>query len=211
MSKTLYIYGAGGHAKVVAATARLLEYEIKGFCEDSPDRVGQPFFGSFIIPFSDIPIGGDIAVAFGNNIIRYQKIVALKKYYHLPTLIHPSAQVAKEVQFGDGCFVAALSNIDPDCRIGDACIINKLSNVSHDAEIGAGTHVSVRVAIAGNVSIGKCCCIGIGSSIIERISIGDRVIVGAGAVVIRDLPASVTAVGIPAQVIKRVAGRENML
>lgn len=202
MDKTLYIYGAGGHAKVVAATARLLGYEIKGFCEDSTARTGQPFFGSLIIPFDDIPVGSNIAVAFGNNIIRHQKVMELKENYHLPTLIHPSAQVAEGVQLGVGCFIAALSNIDPDCQLGTGCILNKLSNISHDSVVGAGTHVAGGVIVAGNVNIGKCCCIGIGSRIVEKITIGDNVTVGAGAVVIRDLPANVIAVGVPAKIIK---------
>ena len=202
MSKDIYIYGAGGHAKVVAATARLLGYEVKGFCEDSTDRIGQVFFDSEILPFTDIPAGTNIAVAFGNNSVRYQKVMELKEKFNLPTLIHPSAQIAERAEIGIGCFIAALSNIDPDCKIGDACIINKLANVSHDSVIGAGTHVSVGAAIAGNVTIGKCCCIGIGSRIIEKISVGDQVIVGAGAVVIRNLPSNVTAVGVPAKIIK---------
>jgi len=38
--------------------------------------------------------------------------------------------------------------------------------------------------------------------VIEKISIGKGTIIGAGAVVTNDLPAGVTAVGVPAKVIK---------
>lgn len=202
MNKTLYIYGAGGHAKVVAATARLLGYEIKGFCEDSTDRIGHSFCEASIIPFADIPRNSNLFIAFGDNSARYRKVVELNGKYHFPTLIHPSAQVADGVIIGIGCFIAALSNIDPACRIGDACIVNKLSNISHDSQIDNGVHICGGVTIAGSVSVGECCCIGIGSRIIEKISIGDHVIVGAGAVVIKDLPSNCTAVGIPAKIIK---------
>lgn len=68
--------------------------------------------------------------------------------------------------------------------------------------IGAGTHIYDRVAIACNVKIGNCCCIGIGSSIIEKFSIGNHTVIGAGAVVIRDIPDGVTAVGVPAKILK---------
>ena len=201
MDKTLYIYGAGGHAKVVAATARLLGYQVKGFCEDYSARIGELFFGAPIIPFEKIPHGANVFIAFGNNAVRYQKVSELKMIFNIPTLIHPSAQVASNVKIGCGCFIAALSNIDPDCRIGDGCILNNLSNISHDSVVGDGTHVSGGVSSAGEVAIGRCCCIGIGSRIIEKISIGDNVIVGAGAVVIRNLPSDVTAVGVPAHII----------
>jgi len=42
-----------------------------------------------------------------------------------------------------------------------------------------------------------------GATVINRVSIGDWTIVGAGAVVVDDLPAGVTAVGVPARVIVR--------
>lgn len=202
MDRDLYIYGAGGHAKVVAATARLLGYQVKGFCEDHSVRIGELFFGAPIVPFEQIPHGANVFIAFGNNSVRYQKITELKKTFNIPTLIHPSAQVASDIKIGCGCFIEALSNIDPDCQLGTGCILNKLSNISHDSVVGAGTHVAGGVIVAGNVNIGKCCCIGIGSRIIEKITIGDNVTVGAGAVVIRDLPANVIAVGVPAKIIK---------
>jgi acetyltransferase-like isoleucine patch superfamily enzyme len=41
-----------------------------------------------------------------------------------------------------------------------------------------------------------------GAKIIQGISIGPWTVVGAGAAVVRDLPANVTAVGVPARVIK---------
>ena len=43
---------------------------------------------------------------------------------------------------------------------------------------------------------------GTGAAIIQGITIGEWTIIGAGAVVVDDIPANVTAVGIPAKVIK---------
>jgi acetyltransferase-like isoleucine patch superfamily enzyme len=59
------------------------------------------------------------------------------------------------------------------------------------------------VHIAGNVTLGEGCFIGIGASIIQQCSIGEATIIGAGATVVGDLEAHVTAVGVPARVIKR--------
>ena len=56
--------------------------------------------------------------------------------------------------------------------------------------------------LAGNVTVGEGCYIGMGANIIQGISIGPWSIIGAGAVVVRDIPANVTAVGVPAKVIK---------
>ena len=53
------------------------------------------------------------------------------------------------------------------------------------------------------VVIGKGSFIGLGASIIEFKQIDDYSIIGAGAVVIEDIPDHVTAVGMPARIIKR--------
>ena len=44
--------------------------------------------------------------------------------------------------------------------------------------------------------------IGIGSSVIEGIKIGKKVTIGAGASVISEIPDGMTAVGVPAKLIK---------
>ncbi len=52
------------------------------------------------------------------------------------------------------------------------------------------------------MSVGEGCYPGIGSSVIERVTAGGWAIVGGGACVTRDLPGNVTAVGVPARVVK---------
>jgi acetyltransferase EpsM len=52
------------------------------------------------------------------------------------------------------------------------------------------------------VNVGEGCYIGMGANVIQGKSIGDWTVVGAGAAVVTDLPANVTAVGVPAAVVK---------
>ena len=199
--KKIYIYGAGGHAKVVAAAAELCGYTVCGFFEDGNERVGGLFFEKPIVSLEDIPEKAFLFIAFGNNTIRLQKGVELGKRFCIPSIIHPSAQVSKYARIGKGVFIGALSNIDPDCRIEDFCIINNHASLSHDSIIGKGSHVSVGAALAGHTTVGQCCCIGIGSKVKDETTIGDYSTIGAGAVVIRDIPDNVTAVGCPARII----------
>lgn len=201
MSKEIYIYGAGGHAKVVAAAARLCGYKIMGFWEDSTARVGEPFFGSNIVAFEDVPEGALIFIAFGNNKIRLQKGVDLASGFVFPSIFHPSAQIAEGVEIGCGCYFGANSNVDPNCKIGDFCIVNNNANVSHDSILADGCHVCGGVNMAGRTQIGICTLIGVGSCIIENCTVGNNTIVGAGSTVIHDIPSDVTAVGSPARVI----------
>jgi len=61
----------------------------------------------------------------------------------------------------------------------------------------AGLHLCIIAA-----GIGEGCYIGMGANVIQGITIGPWSTIGAGAVVICDIPPHVTAVGVPARVIK---------
>ncbi len=206
MAEKIYIYGCGGHAKVVAATARLCGYEIGGFWEDSDARVGEDFFGSKIIALSDVPRGALIFIAFGDNRMRLQRGIALQDDFRIATIIHPTAQIAEHVKIGRGCYVGALANVDPDVEIGDFCIVNNGSNISHESRLGDACHICGGTQLAGNCGIGKCAMVGIGSCVIEKCKIGDGTIIGAGSTIIADIPSNVVAVGSPAKVIKVANG-----
>jgi len=64
-------------------------------------------------------------------------------------------------------------------------------------------HISPGAHLAGHVHVGTLTHIGIGASVIQRVKIGRNVIIGAGAAVIDNIPDNVTAVGVPAKVLKQ--------
>lgn len=202
MPKRIYIYGAGGHAKVVAATARLCGYEIAGFWEDSSEHVGKSFFGSNIISFESIPPDANIFIAFGDNSERHKKGKMLERDFQIVTIIHPSAQIADGVMIGQGCYIGALSNIDPGCIIEKFCIVNNGANISHDTILHTGCHICGGSQLAGHCSVGQRSMIGIGSCMKEDSIVGDDAIIGAGSTIINDIPAGVMAYGTPARPVK---------
>jgi acetyltransferase-like isoleucine patch superfamily enzyme len=53
------------------------------------------------------------------------------------------------------------------------------------------------------VKMGEGVDLGTGASVIQGKQIGEWSVIGAGAVVTQDIPAHVTAVGVPCRVIKR--------
>lgn len=67
-------------------------------------------------------------------------------------------------------------------------------SVTHGVTIGAGG-----VGKIGVPEIGNNVYVGSGAKILGKIKVGDNVRIGANAVVVRDLPASCTAVGVPAR------------
>lgn len=73
-----------------------------------------------------------------------------------------------------------------------------------DSEVGANCRIFQQVTlgtgpIAGLPRIGADVHIGAGAKIIGGVVIGDRAVIGANSVVISDVPADMTAAGIPAE------------
>lgn len=118
------------------------------------------------------------------------------------TLIHPTACVGFQVQVGEGSCFAPHSMATTRVRIGRHCIVNIKASVSHDCVLGDFVNVNPGATICGNVTIGDGAYVGAGAVIKEKITIGANSVIGAGAVVVTDLPPNVTAVGVPARVIK---------
>jgi acetyltransferase EpsM len=118
------------------------------------------------------------------------------------TLQEPAAHVGLDVEIGAGTCLAPGSIVTTRARIGRHCILNVNVSVSHDAVIADYVNLNPGVIVAGSVRIGEGCYIGAGATIIDKVAIGPGAIVGAGAVVVEDLPPNVTAVGVPARIIK---------
>jgi UDP-N-acetylbacillosamine N-acetyltransferase len=207
----LIIWGASGHARVVADIIRLSGvYAIAGFIDDvHPERAGESFEGSTILGGRETladSLGSGVThliAAFGDCKERLKiSRFAAEQGFVLGTAIHPSAVVAASSHIGAGTVIAANAVVNPATTIGDGVIVNTSASIDHDCRIGNGAHVSPGACLAGGVSVGDCAWIGIGAAIADGRKIGDRAIVGAGAVVVDDIPPDVVAYGVPARVVR---------
>jgi acetyltransferase EpsM len=204
------IWGAAGHAKVVADILRRNAYTVCGFLDETtPDRRGESFCGATVLgganQLSKIYESGvrKAIVAFGDNMRRLAVGKLLEERgFELITAIHPSAVIALDALIGPGSVVAAGAVVNPGTKIGRCGILNTAATVDHDCAIADGAHIGPGAHIAGHAQVGRCAWIGIGATIIDRKRIGAWSIVGAGAVVIEDVPDRVLVAGVPARVIK---------
>ncbi|MBS4534479.1 acetyltransferase [Clostridium sp. D2Q-14] len=207
MSK-LMILGAGGHGKVVAETAELMnKWDEIAFLDDNIELKevnGYKVIGK-LKEYKLYKNGYQYAfVAIGDNELRLNLINELLKIgFKIPILIHPFTSISDKVHLGKGSVIMAGAVINTNSIIGKGCIINTSSSIDHDCILKDGVHVSPGAHIAGNVIVGNKTWLCIGTSLINDIRIGNNVIVASGASVIKDIEDDVLIAGVPARVIKR--------
>lgn len=198
-----YIYGAGGHGKVVLDTMLLSNLKCDGFVDNKSisEWVGFPVFKANLLKNEEQqPIF--IHIAIGDNLVRERISKDLDGLSFL-SVTHPCATASGSARIGEGSLLAAGAIIGPDSNIGKHCIINHLAVVDHDCTVGDFCHIAPHASLGGAARVGKGVLIGAGAIILPGIVIGDYAIVGAGAIVTKNIQAGVTVVGNPALPINR--------
>jgi len=205
------IWGAGGHAKIVADTIRRGgQFEVAGFIDDgNPDRAGTIFYGALLYASPRPLLDADVrllAVAIGDNECRLTKAETGRQAgFVLPAVIDPTAIISDTARLGDGTLVVAGAIINADASIAECAIVNTGAIVEHDCRIEDGVHIAPGATLAGNVSVGSCTMIGAGSTVRNGVRIGRHSIIGVGSAVVGDIPDHVVAFGVPARVVRKIA------
>ena len=199
------IIGAGGHGKVVLdAVLSAGVHVVAGIVDDNAKLLGTRLFGiSISESIEDLSNVEGYIVAIGDNRVRREKYnLYLQAGYTPVTIIHPSAVISPSVHIGEGTVVLANVVINPDATIGDNAVLYTSCTVDHECNISDHSYISPGCNICGRVRVGTGVMLGAGAVVLPGLSIGEWSIVGAGAVVTADLPGNVTAVGVPARIIR---------
>lgn len=212
--KQVVILGAGGFAREVLWVFKDInkdkpEWEILGFIDENPDNHGKilcdvPVLGGF--EWFDSHRSNAVYAICGVGTPRTKKRLVEKcsdKGIPFCSVIHPSVLLSEYVTIGKGTVITAGNILTTQIEVGDHVIINLDCTIGHDTVIENYCTILPGCHVSGNVHIGKGADLGTGSVIIQGKQIGAWSIIGAGAVVTSDIPAHVTAVGIPAKVIKQ--------
>ena len=203
----IFVYGAGGHGKVVAEILLAAGRQLTGFIDDDArllhtQLLGRPVVGnSALLRARAERCKTWVALGVGNNESRSRLAQQCLSWgIDLMTAIHPTAAVSPSALLGPGTVVMPRAVVNADARLGQGVIVNSGAIVEHDAAIGDWAHISPAAALGGSARLGCFSHLGMGAVVLPGVSVGSNTVVGAGAVVVRDLPDGVVAVGIPARV-----------
>lgn len=203
-----FIFGAGGHAKVVIdALLSQGEGAIQLYDDDTRkfniDFLGYKVQGSRqdLIDQAKLDSSIKVVVAIGADNTRRKIYEDLKmQKVHFSNIIHRSAIIANFVELGEGLMIMAGAIINADTKVGNNVIINTGSVIEHDVIIGDHVHIAPNATLCGGVRIGELTLIGAGAIILPGIKVGSGCLIGAGSVVTNDVQDRTKLWGAPARI-----------
>src|SRR6056297_307029 len=119
---SVWVIGAGGHAKVVIATLQASGRDVAGVLDDDAAKHGTTVLGVPVLGPVERAAGGEALVAIGNNAVRKRIAEALPEV-RWASAVHPSAVVHPSVQVGAGSVVFAGAVVQPETRLGRHVIV----------------------------------------------------------------------------------------
>lgn len=203
----IFLFGAGGHAKVVAdIVEREGRNHIAFLIDDDVKNIGASILGHPVIGERMHLLAEDKTkalkgiVTIGDNYARCSAISWLiRNGFSLDSAIHPAAVVGKSADILDGVVVMANAVINTDARIKRGVIVNTSASVDHDCCIEEGAHIAPGAILCGGVYIGRNTIVGAGAVLCPGVHVGREVVIGAGATVVNDIVDGQRVFGTPAK------------
>lgn len=185
----MFLYGAGGHAKVIIDILNTARIPVAGIFDDNLKDCtlsGYPILGKY----NDQELSRPLIISIGNNLIRASLAKKLSEDFGIA--VHSGAIVSPSAVIEAGTVVMQGAVIQADAKVGKHVIINTNASVDHDCIIRSFSHISPGVVLCGHVEVGEGTFIGAGSVVTPGVKIGEWCKVAAGSVITKDLPSNVT-------------------
>ncbi|RYY20932.1 MAG: acetyltransferase [Cytophagaceae bacterium] len=210
--RPLVIVGAGGLGREVLLLLQQLNeaganWDVRGFYDDQPPAgptvTGLPYLGTtHDLNQTTEPLA--VAVAVGSSVSRAAVVGRLTSaQLSFPALVHPGVRLAahQRIALGKGCLIQQGCILTCDIVLGCFVLVNLSCTIGHDAVLEDFCSLMPHANVGGAAHLGAGTYLGTNATIIQAVRVGAGTIIGAGAVVVRELPAGVTAVGVPAKAI----------
>ncbi|HYN61134.1 MAG TPA: NeuD/PglB/VioB family sugar acetyltransferase [Rubrivivax sp.] len=207
MSKPLVIFGVGDlPEQAYYYFSQHAGRQVEAFTVDAEFLTTDHFAGLPVLPFEETqrrfpPATHELFVAIGysraNSVRRRVFLDAQARGYTLPSFVHETAVVARNVHIGANCLLRELAALSPFATLGDNVFVGVHANVSHHARIASHVFIAGGAIVCGRAILGEGCFIGASSVVRDQASVGPGCIVGAGAVILGDCDAGGVYVATP--------------
>ena len=212
MLKDIIIIGAGGVGRETALIIESInehkeEWNLLGFVDDDENIQGKLINGYNVLGKLEYLLNYNkevyVVCAIANCKVKKAMVNHLQenKNIKFATLIHPSVNINKTVEIGQGSIIYNGVILTANIKIGNQVIISPKCGIGHDSVIEDYVTLLWNVNVSGSVKIGQGSTLGSGSTIIQGLEIGKNSFIGAGAAVIRDIEENKIAVGVPSKYI----------
>jgi sugar O-acyltransferase (sialic acid O-acetyltransferase NeuD family) len=195
--KPVYLYGAGGHAKVILDMLEEEGRSVQCVFDDNPDL--RLFLGYPVRPWVS---GGapemEGIISIGDNQTRRE--IAARTNGPFMRIAHRNSYLSSRAAWGEGTVLMSGTSLHSGAILGAHCIVNTHASVDHDCWTGDFVHIGPHAVLCGHVEIGEGTLVGAGSVIVPGIKVGRWALIGAGAVIRRDVPDGATVVGNPGRI-----------
>ena len=212
--RRLAIFGAGGLGREVLVLVQQLNaagdgWELAGFYDDrtpaTPTVAGLPYLGT-AAALNAVAEPLAVALAVGSSAGRAAVVARLTNpQLWFPPLVHPAVALlpAQRIALGAGCLVQQGCILTCDVTLGSFVLLNLGCTLGHDAVLENFCSLMPHANVGGGAHLGAGCYLGTNATVIHQVRLGAGTTLGAGAVAVRDLPAGITAVGVPARELRR--------
>ncbi|MBS1570484.1 MAG: acetyltransferase [Bacteroidetes bacterium] len=215
ITKKLILFGASNFGDEIVQLFRDINkslsvgaWDIIGFLDDNPSSVGKVRNGIQVLGTRDWLATVNVTEFYfvcvvGSPSARASVVQFLQKSgCRFASGVHPSVIISDTSRIAEGTVVTAGNIITTNVIIGEHVIVNLSCTIGHYTRIGPFCTINPGVNISGDVTLEEGVLLGTNATVLEKIRIGRYSKIGAGAMVHREIPEGVTAVGIPAKVIK---------
>ena len=120
-----------------------------------------------------------------------------------PTVVDPTAVVARSAALGEGTVVNAGVVIGAAAKLGRFVHVNRSASIAHDVVVDDLVSIGPGSVLSGFVRVRSGAFVGSGAVAAPSVVVGPNVTVGAGSVLARDVPGETVVAGNPARVIRQ--------
>jgi sugar O-acyltransferase (sialic acid O-acetyltransferase NeuD family) len=213
--RQLLLVGAGGLAREVAAAVRAVpsarrNWDLLGFLDDDPARVGTEIGGARVLGGADtVHDHPDAKVVLcpgrpDNYVSRrllVERLALGNERYG--KVLHPTATIGTGCEIGAGSVLLAHADLTADVVVGCHVVLMPQVVLTHDARVDDFATLASGVRLGGGCHIQQGAYVGAGACIREGVTVGEWALIGMGSVVTRDVPARRIWFGCPARDMSR--------